>query len=100
MKTKISIEIHKSASSLLMQIADFVGQHNESKKTFTPNFIEAYLDVKKFESPSIFGNTQVERVSENEITLFFENSPFVTLTWKEVTELNTISEMDLVTVKS
>lgn len=102
MKTKIEVIIHKSGSSLLMQIVEFIGQHNEGKLNVTPAFVDAVGAIKAADLPSLFKDTKVvhDKFNGNDVayvSMDKEFDPFITLTWKEVPEELTEKEKDLLT---
>ncbi len=98
MKTKIAIEIHSDASGFLLILADLIGKHNCGKMELTTSDIATLIKMEKLKYPS--SNKFLSVINEYEDALSLTETedliPFCSLIWKEVHELNTISEQEIV----
>ncbi len=96
MKTKISVDILND-ESLVLTICDLIGKHNSGKIELDAEMIKAMckLDKIKYSSTNRHLNfTEFENGLS--VTNAIDQKPFIVLTWKEVHELNTISEQEIV----
>ena len=104
-RTLISVEIHKTYPSAINELLKGIAASNEHSKAdkaplITQNDVVGFLKINRL---AYFPSSQFKWVlSDNEMQISFSNdlTKGLTLTWKEVTELNTTTEMDLVTTLS
>lgn len=98
MTTKLSIEIFETINdNLLANVAAIIGNHNSGKHYMSLDELSGY--IKGFASRYNYKQWDMEQTGSI-LFLSCDNNPFFTITEKQLTELNTTTEMDLVTTLS
>ena len=98
MTTKLSIEIFETINTnLLADVVIIIGRHNSGNTFMTLDAIEGY--IKGYASRYDYSKWELQTTGHT-LYLSCDNNPFFTITEKQLTELNTTTEMDLVTTLS
>ncbi len=99
MKTKIAIDVlSDEGAGFLLTLVDLIGKNNCGKMELIPSDISMLVKMEKIKYTSLHRNLSIINQSDNylEITASEDLKPVCSISWKEVHELNTISEQEVV----
>ena len=95
MTSKLTIEIFETINdNLLAAIVAIIGNHNSGKHYMSLDELSGY--IKGFASRYDYKKWELQSTGHT-LYLSCDNNPFFTITEKQLTELNTTTEMDMAT---
>jgi hypothetical protein len=91
MKLKIGVEIHKEGENNSSVLA-MVASNNGGRIPISDQDIIGYIKFKRIERPHINAELSFERAETNALVITEKGEPTISLTWKEVYELEETPE--------